>query len=367
MNIDTISFLILEIGIAVAFIAVLVVFVLRIEIRLADFFKLKRKAGNPFISPTEGGEWNEVGTFNPSAILDDSGRVHMVYRAIGRDGASRFGYAYSEDGFTLGEKSPYPIFSMQNPRYGSEKHMEFNPNIYPSGGSWGGCEDPRMVRIGDRIYMTFNAFDGWDFIRVCLASIDENDFFHKKWKWSRPMVLSPAGQIHKNWVLFPEKINGKFALLHSIVPKIEIAFIESIESFGRMGKSVQSWCGPRDSLPPRKEWDTWVRSPGPPPIKTEKGWLVLYHVIEKKDRHRYKLGAMLLDLADPQKVIARSKGPVLAPDEWYENDWKAGVVYACGAVVKSGELIVYYGGGDKHVCVAHTSLADLLNSLVRTK
>lgn len=64
-----------------------------------------------------------------------------------------------------------------------------------------------------------------------------------------------------------------------------------------------------------------------------------------RDPNRYKLGVMLLDLNDPQKIIARSKEPILEPDESYENDgWKAGVSYCCGAVVRDGQLLIYYGG-----------------------
>ncbi len=73
----------------------------------------------------------------------------------------------------------------------------------------------------------------------------------------------------------------------------------------------------------------------------------------------------MLDLADPKKIIARAKKPLLVPEHWYENDWKPGIIYACGAVIKEGILYVYYGGGDKHVCVARAPLSSVLSSLIK--
>lgn len=194
---------------------------------------------------------------------------------------------------------------------------------------------------------------------MAVSSIDENDFFNKKWKWSKPILISAPNTINKNWVLFPEKINGKYAILHSIVPKILIEYVDNID---HPTKSITS---PRKQGPQpgrKNSWDNWIRGAGPPPIKTDRGWLLLYHAGTEGD-HRYKLGAMLLDLNDPATITHRSPNPILVSEEWYENEWKPGIVYACGAVIKDGDLFVYYGGGDKHVCVAQTPLNDLLDSL----
>jgi predicted GH43/DUF377 family glycosyl hydrolase len=86
--------------------------------------------------------------------------------------------------------------------------------------------------------------------------------------------------------------------------------------------------------------------------------------MDKKDPGKYKVGAMLLDLNDPTKVLRRSRIPILEPNEFYENNgFKAGVVYASGAIIKGGNLIVYYGGADSYVCAASTNLKSFLNSL----
>lgn len=331
-------------------------------------FELDRHHKNPVITPhINPKEWEVAGTFNPAAMVDDDGQTHILYRAIGADGVSRLGYASSTDGMHFPVRSDYPVFSMKNPRNISvsmpTETKRYDPVMYASGGSWGGCEDPRMVCINGRVYVTFNAFDGWDFIRIAVISLSEKKFKKGEWDWSEPFMISPSGQINKNWVLFPEKIGGKFAILHSISPEVQVDYVDFLEELAAGTKTIKSKFGQKK---PRETWDTWVRGAGPPPIKTDKGWLVLYHAMDKNDPHiGYKLGALLLDLNDPKKIIARAPSPILTPEQWYENDWKPGVIYACGAVVKGGMLSVYYGGGDKHTCVAQTELAPLLDWIIQ--
>jgi predicted GH43/DUF377 family glycosyl hydrolase len=327
---------------------------------LDSFVTLNKHHKNPLLSPKPYLDWQAGGTFNPAAFTDDNGRVHVVYRAVGSDGVSRLGYASSSDQLHFDDHEVYPVFSMSYDHL-SITPKRYDPILYPSGGSFGGCEDPRMVRIDERIYVTFSAFDNWGSIRVGLISIHEYDFFNKRWNWTDPLLISPPGQVHKNWVLFPEKIHGKFAIIHSIVPEVLVEYVDTLNA---NTKPIES---PRPAGPqPGKKgsWDDRIRGAGPPPIKTEKGWLLLYHAMEKGEHHKYKIGAMLLDLRDPSKVIARARQPIMEPDMWYEDDWKPGIVYACGATVKDDTLYVYYGGGDKHICVAHTSLSGLLSSMI---
>lgn len=318
---------------------------------------------NPVIEPGTH-PWSAEAVFNPAAVALN-GRTHLIYRAIGLDGVSRLGYASSGNGILFDERLPYPVFVSTRPRGGVGGPKRYSPVIYPSGGSWGGCEDPRMVAIDGRIYLTFNMFDGWDFIRVALTSISEKDFLAKRWNWTQPLLISPPNQIHKNWVLFPEKVHGKFAVLHSIVPKIEVEYRDALDEIGVTEPFIESWQGPRSSVPGREgAWDTTVRGAGPPPIKTKHGWLLFYHATEAHEGHRYKLGAMLLDLDDPTKVLYRSAHPILLPDEAYENNGKPGIVYACGAVERDGLLYIYYGGADKVVCVAFAPIQAFLTALM---
>ncbi len=334
----------------------------KIKKELRDVFNLERHESNPLLSPRDHISWEKEGVFNPAALLIKD-TVHLLYRAIGSDGISRIGYSKSADGTKFEEGLEYPVFTFkQSKPLGVNRKQVYDPVMFPSGGSWGGAEDPRATLIDGKIYMTFNAFDGWDFIRVALTMIDEKDFLAGKWKWMSPRLISPPGQIHKNWVIFPEKINGKYALLHSISPNVEIEYRDSLETIGTYDAFINSPIGVRTEG--RKGfWDARVRGAGPPPVKTEDGWLVFYHANDNEELHKYKLGVKLLDLVDPTKILARSKSPILEPDMWYENDWKPGIVYACGAVIKDDILHLYYGGGDKHVCSARTKVKDLLTWL----
>lgn len=322
---------------------------------------LIRHKNNPIMSPNPHNDWEKEAVFNPATIQDDEGYVHLIYRAIGSDGVSRLGYSSSKDGLNFPERHSYPIFGLLNPRIDKKQDIKrYDPTMYPSGGSWGGCEDPRAVRINGKIYISFNTFDGWDYIRIGVVCIDEKDFFDKKWKWSKPLLISPRNQVHKNWVIFPEKINGKFAILHSISPKVLVDYIDKLEDLHKEKISIKSHFAQEKRS---DRWDSSVRGAGPPPIKTKLGWLLLYHAMDYRDPDRYKLGALLLDLNNPEKVLARSTEPILEPDQWYENDWKAGVVYTCGAIIKDNVLFVYYGGGDKHICVATSPMNKVFEKL----
>ena len=167
---------------------------------------------------------------------------------------------------------------------------------YFSGGGWnGGCEDPRLTLIEGTVYLTYTAFDGWGSIRIALSSIALEDFLNKNWKWKKPAMISPPGEIHKNWVLFPEKINGKFAILHSISPNIMMDYFDTLDDFDD-GENSDHPRANTIAVSNTGAWDSWIRGAGPPPLKTKDGWLLLYHAMDLRDPNRYKLGAMLLDL-----------------------------------------------------------------------
>jgi len=329
--------------------------------------KLSRHEHNPILSPLPFREWEACGTFNPAVVTDEEGMVHLLYRAVGADGLSRIGYASSKDGRNISDRSKYPVFE---PLVGFGKSSPstfagpkiYDPGIYTSGGGWGGSEDPRAIRIGDRVYMLYVAFEGWNSVRIALTSIDLGDLKKKRWNWKRPQFLSPVGDVAKNWLIFPEKINGKYAVLHSITPNIGIEYIDDIDNIAKTVSSPRRH-GPQ---PGRKGfWDSKVRGAGPPPIRTDMGWLLLYHAIDDREPEKYKLGAMILDINDPTKILYRSPQPILSPDAHYENDGKPGIVYASGAVIIGDNLMVYYGGGDKHVCIAETPLKQLLEWMVQ--
>src|SRR3989338_9012372 len=334
---------------------------------------LRRSVHNPVISPTSGSYWESEAVFNPGAVIH-GGRVHLFYRALGSDGVSRIGYASSKDGIHFDKRHPHPVYmpetkeeSANHHPYTSPARLQYDKALYVSGGGWGGCEDPRAVKIDDRLYLTFNIFNGWYSIRVGLTSISGTDLEQGHWRWRRVTFLSPPNERHKNWVLFPEKIGGKYALFHNLYhddpAQVRIEYINDL------GKPIDPFDSPDPQTLPDREvmWHNRTRSIGPPPVKTRYGWLIFYHAMDKNDPGRYKLGALLLYLEEPTRVLYRSNYPILEPDLWYENDWKPGIIYASGAVVKDGTLFIYYGGGDKHIGVAQTNLDEFVQKLMKNE
>lgn len=322
--------------------------------------KIHKHIENPIISPIYDNEWENEGTFNPAAFIDDKKKIHILYRAIGGEGISRIGYVEINDdnAFIIDDRVPYPIYQSEIVDTPEKTPSVYSPLYYSSGGGWAGCEDPRAVVIDDTVYMTYVAFEGWHSVRMALTSITLSDFKKRKWNWKKPVFLSPKGEVHKNWVIFPEKINGKFALLHSVSPKIKIDYLDNLWNFKEINIKSEAPTGGR-----KGHWDNRVRGAGPPPLKTELGWLVLYHAMDEKDPNKYKMGAMILDYKKPTKILYRSITPILEPTEHYENHGKPGVIYASGAVIKDDYLYVYYGGADRVVCGMKTSLKDLLEFL----
>ena len=333
----------------------------RLTAKKKQKFPLEKFTGNPIVTPDESHAWESKATFNTAALYEN-GKVHLLYRAIGDSDISVLGYASSGDGLNIFERLAEPAYA-ERKKSASGIHGESLPQIfYTSGGGWGGgAEDPRMTAIDKRAFILYTSFDGWGSVRIALTSIGLGDFLEKKWNWKPPVLISPPGEIHKNWVLFPEKIKGKYAILHSISPEISIDYLDSLDYFDGT-KYIEDSRHDREWR--KKRWDSQIRGAGPPPLKTKDGWLLFYHGIDHSDPGRYKLGAMLLDLNDPTKVLFRSKTPALAPDESYENDgFKAGVVYSCGAVIIGGKIFVYYGGADSVVCVATADLDEFLKDL----
>lgn len=317
---------------------------------------LKKPSTNPLIAPKSENAWEAFTTFNPAAIYE-AGKVHILYRAQGHDYVSVVGYASSVDGLTVSERHSQPCYIPK------EKFEESGgptaTAAFMSGGGFGGCEDPRLTKIGDKIYMTYVAFNGYSEPRIALTSISVEDFLNHRWFWEKPVLISPPGIIDKSAVIFPEKINGQYVILHRVFPDILIDFVDSLEFDGT------TWLKGEYRIKIRTDhWDSRKIGAGAPPLKTKDGWLLIYYSVDERDDRRYKIGAMLLDLTDPRKVLYRTNNPILEPNERYENEgFKAGVAYPCGAVIIDETLFVYYGGADTVVCVATAHLPDFLNDL----
>lgn len=321
---------------------------------------LKKWKDNPILSPTHL-DWEVQGAFNPTALhLND--KVHLLYRAIGNDGMSRIGYASSHDGLNIHERLPKPIYSPHNFFEKNETGQKPEADaLMQSGGGWGGCEDPKVTQIGDRIYMTYVAFDGSWPTRTVLTSISVDDFLNKRWRWAKPQLMSAPGVGSKSVVFLPEMIDGNYYIFHRRWPNIMLDIVPDLE-FG----DGKKWLTGEHMIRPRKSfWDSRKLSVGSTPIKTKEGWLTIYNAVDRLDSSKYKIGAMLLDLKNPEKVLARGRRPILSPEEFYENDGKPGVAYPGGAVDLDGMLHVYYGGGDKVCCVAQIPTEELVWHLMK--
>lgn len=324
--------------------------------------KLKKSETNPIISPNSKNTWEAFNTFNPAALYE-GGRVHIVYRAQGYDYVSVLGYASSSDGYKIDERHEEPIYT---PRAEFEWNGKEGFGVradFVSGGGFGGCEDPRLTRIADRIYMTYVAFDGWSPPRVALTSIAVDDFLNHRWLWERPVLITRPGEVNKNCVIFPRKINGRYVVMHRVFPDILLDYVDDLDFDGSRYLTGQYRIKHRNNM-----WDSRKLGAGAPPLETKYGWLLIYQAVDDRDPGRYKIGAMLLDINAPEKVLFRSQLPILDPTEWYENEgFKAGVAYPCGAVIKGEELLVYYGAADSVVCVASTNLEEFLQGLMHNR
>lgn len=297
---------------------------------------MERYLGNPILRPIQAHGWESREVFNPAAIYLN-GKVHLLYRAMGNDNVSRIGYANSTDGFHIDERLSMPVLV---PRAKCEKD---------------GCEDPRITQIDDQLIIAYTALREYGHLQVyqiALTSIQKEDFLKKKWHWT-PRKLPFPGIRNKDGVIFPEKINGKYVMLHRIEPDICIGFSDDLVH----------WCDMMSIMRPRaKGWDNSKIGVGGPPIRMKDYWLVIYHGVSV-DR-LYSLGVVLLDVNHPERVLYRSSKPILAPQLEYERFGKVpNVVFSCGNVVIDDTLFLYYGAADSVICVASEKIDCLLASL----
>ena len=299
---------------------------------------LERFEGNPIITPIKSHNWESKYTLNAAAIYLE-GKVHIFYRAQGEDLVSTIGYASSRDGFHIDKRLDEPIYK---PRIDKEKD---------------GCEDPRITRIGNTLYIFYTAFSNGR-THIAMSTISVANFLKKNWNWSPPVIISPTEINDKNACILSEKINGKYIIFHRTNHRIWIAEEQNLDfSDGR-------WIQGNILLEPSDDkWYSEKVGIAAPPIKTTDGWLLIFHGLNRSDL-KYRLGAMLLDLKNPLKIRALLDYPILEPNAPYEDSGlRPGTVFSCGAVVINDKLFVYYGAGDYTVAVATIEMKKLLDAL----
>ena len=330
------------------------------------------------LSPTDH-EFENNGVFNPGIFQIDN-KVHVLYRAVQNGNFSTIGYAKTEGPLQLIERNQRPLLI---PEFDYEKQ---------------GIEDPRIVKIDNTYYITYTAYDGINAMGAVATSKDLISFeklgivtprinyrqyaklvkccnhsmnpkYHHFYRLFEQIGL--AGEEFrylrdKDLVLFPRKINGKFALLHRIWPGIQIVYFEDWKELTRSFwedyiKNLSDYI----VLDPKDAFEMNYIGAGGPPIETEEGWLLIYHGVQETTRGRtYHAKAALLDRDNPQIEISRLPRPLFSPSEKWEKEGVVNnVVFPTGHAVFEGELYLYYGASDKYTGVVSTPLKELLHFL----
>jgi predicted GH43/DUF377 family glycosyl hydrolase len=298
----------------------------------APLSPITRVSNDPVLSPSAGAGFYDAGAFNPAAV-EENGQTVLLFRAQDAKGVSSVGFASSQDGkhFKVDSK---PVFAAQE--------------SYEVGG---GVEDPRLQKIDGKFYLTYTAYNGKD-AQLCLASSDDLR------SWHRLGIVMPAykGTWNKKWTksgaIVPTKINGKYWMY----------YLGTVNDTDEMGLASSDdlihWKDATEKpvLPKRENmFDSRVVEPGPAPLITDKGILLLYNGAD--DKLVYRTGWVLFDKADPTKVLARSAVPIFEPElKWEKTGQVPNVVFVEGLIQKGDELLLYYGGADKYVGIAKTHL-----------
>lgn len=279
----------------------------------------------------DGIEIIEIDSTDPDLNMDDP----RVIRYKGSDYLTTLSHLRllcSDDGIDFYEPEGYAYL------HGEGAHQSF------------GIEDCRVALLDGTYNLTFTAVSELGVGVALRTTKDWKRFEH------HGMILPPH---NKDCAIFEEKVNGKYYALHR-PSSVDLGgnYIWIAESpdglhWGNHKCIVRTRAG---------HWDSARVGAGAAPIKTEKGWLEIYH--GANGQHQYCLGAFLLDLNDPSKVLARSTDPLMQPSEEYELSGFFGhVVFTNGHVVNGDELTLYYGAADEFVCGAKFSIDEILSSL----
>jgi beta-1,2-mannobiose phosphorylase / 1,2-beta-oligomannan phosphorylase len=328
------------------------------------------------LQPSKHG-FDAKGVFNPACIRKGK-YVHMFYRAWDKNNRSTIGYCKLKGPLDVVERGKKPFL------FAEEKYER-------------DVEDPRIVCMDGTYYLTYIAYDGRN-VRIAYATSKDLKKFTKKGTISPEISYSKADSLFsqcrkklkdryflfsayyekgekedsrlwdKDAFLFPKRINGKYALVHRILPDIQVIYFKQFKEL----TSLQYWEKYLKRLSDHiileaKHWfETRNVGGGCPPIETDRGWLLIYHAVDDMDVGRtYRAGAALLDKKDPTKVIGHLHEPLLSPEKSYEKKGNVpNVVFPTGAVVFGERLYIYYGAADTSIACASVNLNELLDELI---
>ncbi len=215
-----------------------------------------------------------------------------------------------------------------------------------------GIEDARFVQFQEddgsfTYYATYTAYDGMTILPKLLKT---KDFYH--------FVISPVhGEVGRNkgLALFPRKIKGKYAML---------CRIDGVNNYIAFSENLHLWRKAKLIQQPKYPWEFIQVGNNGSPIETEEGWLIITHAVGPM--REYVMGACLLDLDNPEKVIGRLNTPLLIPNPDEREGYVPNVVYSCGSMIHNEDLIIPYGMSDYASTYGHVNLQELLDELKRS-
>lgn len=289
--------------------------------------QLQRHPQSPLLYPNPLHRWEALNVFNAS-VLWHQGLFHMHYRAQGVDFVSSIGYAVSADGIAW-NRLEQPVFAPHN---GREDYR--------------GLEDPRVTPLEGRFYMCYTAYGAHG--NYPMIAVSDNLI---TWEDVGPLEKTE----NKDHVLFPQKIGGRYAILHRRRPHIWIAFSDDL----RHWTDHTILMSPRALGQSQDDWDTKSIGANGVPIPTDVGWLLFYHGYGPD--HIYRSSVALLDLEDPTRVLNRPTTHIIEPAEtWEIRGDVPNVIFSCANIVVGDELRFYYAGADRVIGLATAPFADVL-------
>jgi predicted GH43/DUF377 family glycosyl hydrolase len=293
---------------------------------IGQFKRLNNES--PILAPVGDG-FQSAGVFNPAVVKKD-GKFVMLYRAQDKTGTSRIGYAHSTDG----------IHFTQRPEAVLTPEAEYEKD--------GGVEDPRLVKIGSTYYLTYTGYNRKD-AQLCLATSEDLI------QWNRQGIIMPAnrGRWNVGWTksgaILTQKVNGKYWMYYMADPAKDVN-----EMGVAFSDDLIHWTEALDQPVLRRRpgyFDAKVVEPGPAPIMTDQGILLIYNGADEKTV--YATGWVLFDKHDPTKVVARSDKPIFTAErDWEKVGQVPNVVFVEGMVQDGNRWLFYYGGADKYIGVA---------------
>jgi predicted GH43/DUF377 family glycosyl hydrolase len=292
--------------------------------------------------------------------VDDGDATAVMARLSGRFTRSELDESLAKSQLQAGPQTQRARDTLARIRWLAESNYELRFSaklavseriIFPvSSNEANGIEDARFVRFTDddgsvMYYATYTAYSGRD---ILPQLIETKDFLH-----FRILTLSGDAVENKGMALFPRRIGGRYAMLSRQ---------DDENLFIMFSDSPHHWSDPQLLLRPREMWESVKIGNCGSPIETDAGWLVITHGVGPM--RKYCIGAVLLDLHDPRKVIARLRHPLLRPEGTEREGYVPNVVYSCGSLLHNGELVLPFAVSDRASVVSSVPLKELLTELL---